>query len=146
MQIAKRTTRRIIVGAFVGALLIMVPLFSILNTKKASEKLSGGVQNYEGDFPPGTCLFRNLFLTKILSNHFLDGYSVQVNVSSFNPALGVASLHFVIFNLANQTLIPATNSSLLLLANSKSQNFSKFDNVPQTDVTYSVSKTQSISF
>jgi hypothetical protein len=54
MQIAKRITRRIIVGAFVGALLILVPLFSILNTKKASEKLSGGVQNYEGEFPPGT--------------------------------------------------------------------------------------------
>ena len=58
-----------------------------------------------------------------------------MNVSSFSPQTGVSSLHFIIAHLADGDVIP-TNSSMQLIANSNSSNFSRFDFVPQVDITY----------
>ena len=48
----KRIIRVSIISLLLICLAIAVPLLAVLNTKVASSRLKGGIQNYEGEIPP----------------------------------------------------------------------------------------------
>lgn len=120
MKLSKRIVRTAIVATVSLALLVAVPLLSILNTKAANSRQEGGSTNYNEAIPAGS-------------------YNVQINVTSFVPATGLAGVRMVIGQVddrGNYLPFSRNGSALQLVANSRITTFNNIDAIPQIDVSF----------